>query len=56
MRACEWPGCQRGDGFGITVAYGLMTNGRDNVTANLTSPTHPCHTEPLDAALVRSLR
>jgi hypothetical protein len=56
VRACEWPGCQRGEGFGITVAYGLMTNGRDYVTANLTLPTHPCHTERLDGALTRSLR
>ena len=50
MTACEWPGCQRGEGFGITVAYGLMTNGRDYVTANLTLPTHPCHTERLDGS------
>ena len=27
-----------------------MTNGRDYVTANLTLPTHPCHTERLDGS------
>ena len=30
------------------MAYGLMTNGRDYVTANLRLPTHPRHTKPLD--------
>jgi hypothetical protein len=50
MKVCVSPGCQRGEGFGITVAYGLMTDGRDYVTGNLTLPTHPRHTERLDGS------
>jgi hypothetical protein len=50
MKVCVSPGCQRGEGFGITVAYGLMTDGRDYVTGNLTLPTRSRHTERLDGS------
>jgi hypothetical protein len=34
MRACAWRGCQKGDDCA-------------HLNASLTSPTHPCHTEPI---------
>jgi hypothetical protein len=50
MKVCVSPGCQRGERLGITVAYGLTTDGRDYVTGRLTLPTHPPHTERLDGS------